>query len=360
MAAALGMCSLVSIRIYLHFNSHVTAYLYPPGIPAGDDEADSYLGTEYGAGNNFKHFYSSAGEMYRGFYELGAVWQRIGKSANRTDVVRHGALLAATAPKILAALQVSLQKTTVETGDPAAPRCIATNGDPFEGTANRRAKERTGAQETKVEVEEIKSEIMAGQYARAPLLPELNKQLEQAEKRDSAATSAAESATAQACSQDTNFRAYPEMLYSGVLSEQQVDDIYRWGSNGTGGRFLTLGCPGYNHKQTTYTAYGWAYGLLVHDMVERFLLHFYAMAAHTYTRGTWTTPEVTPYLVLFTPNTLSFHTQYLVLFTPNTLYFSHPIHPLILLSCAVAFAPVCRSFYRRLLTPTAMWPPPHT
>ena len=36
-----------------------------------------------------------------------------------------------------------------------------------------------------------------------------------------------------------------------------------------------------------------AYGLLQHDMVERFLLHFFAMAAHTYTRGTWTTPEAT-------------------------------------------------------------------
>merc|ERR1711971_1095790 len=26
-------------------------------------------------------------------------------------------------------------------------------------------------------------------------------------------------------------------------------------------------------------------------MVERFLLHYFAMSAHTYTRGTWTTPE---------------------------------------------------------------------
>lgn len=26
-------------------------------------------------------------------------------------------------------------------------------------------------------------------------------------------------------------------------------------------------------------------------MVERFLLHYYGMSAHTYTRGTWTTPE---------------------------------------------------------------------
>ena len=39
------------------------------------------------------------------------------------------------------------------------------------------------------------------------------------------------------------------------------------------------------------TAYGLAYGLLNADMVERFLLHFFGMSAHTYTRGTWTVPE---------------------------------------------------------------------
>jgi len=36
-----------------------------------------------------------------------------------------------------------------------------------------------------------------------------------------------------------------------------------------------------------------AYGLLVYDMVERFLLHYFGMSAHTYTRGSWTTPEAT-------------------------------------------------------------------
>ena len=40
-----------------------------------------------------------------------------------------------------------------------------------------------------------------------------------------------------------------------------------------------------------YTAYGMAYGLLQHDMIERFLLHYFGMSAHTYTRATWTTPE---------------------------------------------------------------------
>ena len=54
---------------------------------------------------------------------------------------------------------------------------------------------------------------------------------------------------------------------------------------------MTLGCAGYNSKQVTYWAYGLPYGLLQHDMIERFLLHYFAMSAHTYTRGSWSTPE---------------------------------------------------------------------
>ena len=56
---------------------------------------------------------------------------------------------------------------------------------------------------------------------------------------------------------------------------------------------MCTGCCGYNNKQVTYIAYGMAYGLLCYDMIERFLLHYFAMSAHTYTRGTWTTPEAT-------------------------------------------------------------------
>lgn len=54
---------------------------------------------------------------------------------------------------------------------------------------------------------------------------------------------------------------------------------------------MTMGCNGYNNKQVTYIQYGMGWGLLQHDMIERFLLHYMAMALHTYTRGTWTTPE---------------------------------------------------------------------
>ena len=38
---------------------------------------------------------------------------------------------------------------------------------------------------------------------------------------------------------------------------------------------------------------GFPFGLLVHDMIERFLLYFFTQSAHLSTRGTFTTPEST-------------------------------------------------------------------
>ena len=61
------------------------------------------------------------------------------------------------------------------------------------------------------------------------------------------------------CNGATSFRSVPEMLYSGTLSWQQVDDLYTYlahGNNAEGkgdsaGRPMTLACTGYNNKQTT-------------------------------------------------------------------------------------------------------------
>lgn len=117
---------------------------------------------------------------------------------------------------------------------------------------------------------------------------------------------------------------------------QQVDDIYTTLTTSNNSDYptrpMTLGCAGYNNKQVTFWAYGIPYGLLQyaesspyhthclsvaslrsagassssvvccctrvlslrfrvrcsldvrwhrHDMVERFLLHYFAMSAHT-------------------------------------------------------------------------------
>ena len=75
----------------------------------------------------------------------------------------------------------------------------------------------------------------------------------------------------------------------GALTAGQVDDIYTYMSESN--RSITLGVPGWDGLISSRAPFGLAFGLLQHDMVERFLLHFYAISAHAYTRGTWTTPE---------------------------------------------------------------------
>jgi hypothetical protein len=94
-----------------------------------------------------------------------------------------------------------------------------------------------------------------------------------------------------------SFRGFAEMLYSGALTKAQAADIYAAASGGSAcgaARFLTLGSPGRGDGTASLaspSAYGFAFGLLAHDMVERFLLHDFATSAHGYTRGTFTSPE---------------------------------------------------------------------
>ena len=197
---------------------------------------------------------------------MGAVWERVGKATGRADITAHSKALLAAAPQLYSALHTSLKSTVHATGNPAAPRCW-----PFVAEGNK----------------------TAGQYAQA-------------------------------------HRAYPELCYSGALTSAQVDDIYTYMSNQN--QSITLGIPGTGTASThasaggdaggdagggagesasrasrprppapppappaksisTRSPFGLAYALLQHDMIERFLVHFYAMSAHAYTRGTWTTPE---------------------------------------------------------------------
>jgi hypothetical protein len=87
------------------------------------------------------------------------------------------------------------------------------------------------------------------------------------------------------------------MFYSGALTKSQTDSMYVSGQGNTScavGRWLTNGSPSSgSHLIFTHIPQGLPYGLLVHDMVERFLLYFFHQSAHANTRGTFTTPEST-------------------------------------------------------------------
>merc|ERR1712107_531251 len=94
----------------------------------------------------------------------------------------------------------------------------------------------------------------------------------------------------------TPWRTYAEMLWSGVLKPDQVDDIYMFLSKENS--LMRLGTiagskQGWNNQYWPFVSHGFGYGLLHHDFIERFLLHFFANSAHSYTRGTWTAPEST-------------------------------------------------------------------
>lgn len=43
----------------------------------------------------------------------------------------------------------------------------------------------------------------------------------------------------------------------------------------------------------TFTVHGWGSGLLQADLIEEFLVHYFALSAHAYTRGSWIAPEST-------------------------------------------------------------------
>ena len=87
------------------------------------------------------------------------------------------------------------------------------------------------------------------------------------------------------------------MMYSGVLSDQDVEDIVSFsryrnmsmklGMLGGSG----VGCCG--PQLMTFTSHGFAWGLLQKDRVIDFIMMLYSATNHAYTRGFWTAPEST-------------------------------------------------------------------
>ena len=89
-----------------------------------------------------------------------------------------------------------------------------------------------------------------------------------------------------------SYRAYAEMLYSGILTRDQAETIVKYRAVH---HDIILGIPTVyglaTHEWGAFVAYGHAYGLLQHDAVREYLLTLYSLVAHQYTRGTWTAPE---------------------------------------------------------------------
>lgn len=100
------------------------------------------------------------------------------------------------------------------------------------------------------------------------------------------------------------WRTYAEALYSGAIQPDVTSELLQWhqtaqGQGVTGSRLklgVLSGCGGDVHcgdSLETFTIHGWGYGLLQADLIEPFLMQYYALSAHAYTRGTWIAPEST-------------------------------------------------------------------
>jgi hypothetical protein len=235
---ALGELCVYRYKQSLTYNQTDSRY----GIVPGLDEGDGFIaifaghpGSDGGFAHQLRHMYSSAGGIYRGLADVGEMWVKVGAANDRDDVVEHGRELLSVAPALRAAIQASMKRTAFAT---------KVNGKSFMCWPD-------GA-DVGVPTNASQCDMGGG-------------------------------------------RSYPELFYSGLLSKQQVEEIYHTLTTSSNPLYatrpMTLGCAGYNNKQVTYWQYGTAYGLLQHDFVERFLLHYFAMSAHTYTRGSWSTPE---------------------------------------------------------------------
>ena len=213
------------------------------GIIAGGDEGDTfkYFYETHGAGaTGLGHKYSCHTNVYRGFDNLGRALRVIGRLRGRDDVLALATKLLRAAPRMLTHFQASLNRTIVRTGNPRAPRCVPTAADPT----------RPFGEQSWVDVG-------------APW----------------------------GCA-NGDFRGYPELMYSGALARDDAVDLFQYlmyaNASTMTTRPMTLGCTGYGGSSpkpsadpswcATYVSYGMGYGLLVYDLVEPFLMHYFGSA----------------------------------------------------------------------------------
>ena len=205
------------------------------GMISGWSEADACLDPD--PPRYMQPYFSNSAEAARGFDELGAVWERVGNAERQPELAAWGKTLRQEARALTANLQLAISRSMlINTAPPCLP-AIAGVREPFHVAV-----------------------------AKDKLDPQFR-----------------------------SYRAYMEMLYSGVLNREQVETVFRYRS---AHHDILLGLPtcyGYNtHEVAGFLTYGHAYGLLQHDFIREYLLTLYSIMAHQYTRGNWTAPETRP------------------------------------------------------------------
>lgn len=202
------------------------------GMLAAWSEADSVL--EPDPERYMQPYFSNSTEAARGFRELGEVWERLGRSTGDAALAAWGQRLQREAAALNSDVQASIARSLLEVDGETIVPAIAGVREPFHVAV---ARDRSDPQ-----------------YR--------------------------------------SYRAYMEMLHSGLLDDDSIGRIvdYRARHHDS-----ILGIPtayGYNTGELVgFLSYGHGYGLLQADRVREHLLLLYALMAHQYTRGSWLAPE---------------------------------------------------------------------
>jgi hypothetical protein len=202
------------------------------GMIAGWSEADACLDPE--PTRYMQPYFSNSTEAARGFQDLGEVWIRIGEQRKNEELVAWGERLVREAQDLRSDIQKAIARSLLRVDGETILPSIAGVKEPFHIAAQRD----------------------------------------------------------RADPQFRSYRAYMEMMYSGILTGDQVKLIveYRRKHHDT-----ILGVPiayGFNTGDMAgFLSYGHGFGLIQHDMIREALLMMYSTMAHQYTRGTWTAPE---------------------------------------------------------------------
>ena len=202
------------------------------GMIAGWSEADASL--DANPARYMQPYFSNSTEASRGFRDLGRVWERLGKRKKIAELSAWGQKLQREAAELEDDIQISISRSMLKVDDENILPAIAGVKQPF--------------------------------HVAVPGDP--------------------------SDPQFRSYRAYVEMMDSGILNEAQVKNIVEYRSRH---HDVILGMPGAYGFNTGimagFLSYGHGYGLIQHDMIREALLMTYSDMAHQYTRGTWTAPE---------------------------------------------------------------------
>ena len=202
------------------------------GMIAGWSEADASLDPD--PPRYMQPYFSNSTEAARGFRDLGRAWEKIGKQKADARLASWGQKLQRESEELSADIQRSISRSVLDIAGEHILPAIAGVKEPFHIAVAR-------------------------------------------DKTDP---------------QFRSYRAYMEMMYSGILTADQVKMIVDYRAHH---HDVVLGLPAAYGLNTGIVAgflsYGHGYGLIQHDMVREVLLLTYSDMAHQYTRGTWTAPE---------------------------------------------------------------------